>query len=83
MGLNAGHDTTASTLAMAVLLLQQHPAVWKRLVSEQVELSQHGPSISLASLNGRMAFTEAVIREVWRFMPSVPGTGRSRHRAIG
>ena len=66
-------------MAMAVLLLQQLPKVWERLVSEQTELAQHGPSISRASLNKAMPYTEAVIREVWRYQPTVPGTGEGMH----
>ena len=73
--LSTDHDTTASSLSMAVLLLQRHPHVWRKLVAEQVELSQHGPSISRSSLTKAMPFTEAVLREIWRYQPIVPGTG--------
>ena len=44
----AGHDTTSSSVAMSLLLLQQNPKAWGKLVAEQAEISQHGPEISLS-----------------------------------
>ncbi len=64
-------------MAMAVLLLQRHPEVWSKLVEEQAGLAQHGPRVSRSSLTTAMSYTEAVMREVWRYQPVVPGTGES------
>ena len=77
----AGHDTTSSSIAMATVLLQEHPEVWKKLVAEQLEISQHGPVITRGSLSKQMIYTEAVVREVWRYLRVIPGTGRRSLKA--
>lgn len=64
MGL-AGHETTASTLSWAMLLMGMHPAVWRRLVDEA---TAHDAPVTPKDL-AAFPFAEAVFREALRLYP--------------
>lgn len=63
----AGHETTANSLSFTFDLLARHPAAYRRLRAEAVEvLGDRDPT--LADL-GRMPYTKAVIEESLRLFP--------------
>ena len=71
--LNAGHETTATTLGFAFGLLDLHPAARERIQSEADALTSDTPGApDLPSL----AFTERAVRETLRLYPPAWGTGR-------
>ena len=71
--LNAGHETTATTLGFAFGLLDLHPDARERVEAEADALDPETPGASdLASL----AFTERAVRETLRLYPPAWGTGR-------
>jgi cytochrome P450 len=59
----AGHETTATTLAWAVERLRRHPAILNRMVAEALGGDEH-------------EYRDAVIREIQRTRPVIPGCGR-------
>lgn len=71
--LNAGHETTATTLTFAFALLSQHPQARERVEEEAAALAGRLPvSEDLESLD----FTQRVVRETLRLFPPAWGTGR-------
>ena len=72
----AGHDTTASTLGLALFHLAQQPAAMAALRREQAAVrAAHGAALTPAALRA-MPYAEAVLRETWRLHPVVPVVGR-------
>lgn len=71
--LNAGHETTATTLGFAFYLLSEHPEALRRVHAEADALGGRPPGFdSLKAL----AFTERVVRETLRLYPPAWSTGR-------
>lgn len=66
----AGHDTSASTLAGAVLLLAQHPEVLAGVLDEIDGALRGGPP-SVTDLP-RLALTDRIIQETMRLLPATP-----------
>nr|WP_236061954.1 cytochrome P450 [Actinacidiphila acididurans] len=66
----AGHETTASTLSWAFLLVDQHPEVRRRLHEEAVEVLGTGQPLTLADMH-RLTYTTQVLEEVMRLYPPV------------
>ncbi len=64
----AGHETTASTMAWAMLYLAKDRARWDRLVDEA--LAADGPPTTPEAL-AKFAFAEGVFREALRLHPPV------------
>lgn len=95
----AGHDTTSSMLSWAFYELSLTPRVLQSLQKELDTLlgTETDPSIvfsrileSGSDVLGRMTFTTAVIKEVWRLHPPAstarmtkPGTGYTLRTADG
>ncbi len=75
----AGHETTASTLAWALFLLAQHPAVEAQVLDEVEAASPAGilDPDSLASLTT----TRQVVQETMRLYPAAPLLLRTARRA--
>ena len=71
--LNAGHETTATTLGFAFGLLSQHSEVRARVEAEVDALGGRPPEH--ADLDG-LAYTQRVVRETLRLYPPAWGTGR-------
>lgn len=71
--LNAGHETTATTLGFAFTLLSQHPELLARVEREADGL--HGRPAVYADLES-LGFTHRVVRETLRLYPPAWGTGR-------
>ena len=71
--LNAGHETTATTLGFAFGLLSLHPEARERVEAEADALADDAPQ---ASDLPALAFTERVVRETLRLYPPAWGTGR-------
>lgn len=71
--LNAGHETTATTLGFAFGLLSLHPEARERVEAEADALGSDTPD---ASDLVKLAFTERVVRETLRLYPPAWGTGR-------
>jgi len=71
--LNAGHETTATTLGFAFGLLDLHPDARERVEAEADALD---PETSGASDLASLAFTERAVRETLRLYPPAWGTGR-------
>ena len=71
--LNAGHETTATTLGFAFGLLSQHPEAKQRVEAEADALAGRAPGA--ADLDS-LAFTSRVVRETLRLYPPAWGTGR-------
>ncbi|KAI9345170.1 cytochrome P450 [Zopfochytrium polystomum] len=69
----AGHETTSTTLTWALLHLADHPAVQARLHAE-VAAAIHSPSPDTLSydLVNSLRYTDAVVKETLRFIPTVP-----------
>lgn len=65
--LNAGHDTTASTLAWAWYLVDRHPAVEAKLFDEARAVLGRGP-LTLERL-AKLEYTERVLKETLRMYP--------------
>jgi cytochrome P450 len=71
--LNAGHETTATTLAFAFALLSENPQARERVEQEAATLGRRPATHEdLSSL----AFTQRVVRETLRLFPPAWGTGR-------
>lgn len=72
----AGHETTASTLTFAFILLSQHPQFKRRLMAEvqSVELDN---LLNLNAVRDALPFTHNVIREVMRLYPAGYVFGRT------
>lgn len=64
----AGHETSASALAWALLMLALYPAVQDRVATEAATLGD-APEFAAAS---KLRFTRDVFREVLRLYPPVP-----------
>eukprot|EP00775_Hariotina_reticulata_P013035 gene13035-13164_t len=72
----AGHDTSSTTLTLAMSNLQDHPEVVEKLRQEQQELvAKHGEPLTAAFLKD-MVYADAVIRETLRCDPIVAGLFR-------
>ncbi len=69
----AGHETTANTMAWAMLYLARDPARWSRLVDEA--LAADGPPTTPDAL-AKFPFAEGVFREALRLHPPVPFDSR-------
>lgn len=65
----AGHETSASALAWALLMLAMHPEAQERVAAEAAALPAEMPDFSALS---RLKFTRAVFRETLRLYPPVP-----------
>jgi len=65
----AGHETTASTLTWALLLLAQHPDVYTQLVEELSPLKGSAPS---AEQGDQFLLLDKVIKETMRLFPPLP-----------
>ncbi|WP_412543688.1 cytochrome P450 [Longispora sp. K20-0274] len=65
----AGHETTASTLAWTLYLIDKHPEVWQRLHDEAVEVL--GDRAPIYEDLHRLTYTSMVIEEVMRLYPPV------------
>jgi cytochrome P450 len=75
----AGHETTASAMAWAMIELGRTPEVWDRLVKE-VGTDRKTPT-SIAEMR-ELPFCEATIREVIRLHPPVPLFSRRTVKSI-
>lgn len=64
----AGHETSASALAWALLMLAMHPQVQEQVATEAEALGD-APEFAVIS---RLKFTRDVFREVLRLYPPVP-----------
>ena len=71
--LNAGHETTATTLGFAFTLLSQHPEARERVEQEADALQ--GRQATYDDLES-LGFTNRVVRETLRLYPPAWGTGR-------
>jgi cytochrome P450 len=71
--LNAGHETTATTLGFAFALLSQHPEALRRVECEADSLG--GRPATYSDLES-LGFTQRVVRETLRLHPPAWGTGR-------
>lgn len=73
--LAAGHETTASALTWAILLLCQHPEIQTRLRKDLQDAGLpdvRDPSSNVTTeLLDRIPYLEAVCSEVLRFIPPV------------
>ncbi|RYE84814.1 MAG: cytochrome P450 [Myxococcales bacterium] len=66
----AGHKTSASTLAWALFLLDQHPRVLESLVDELTS-KLHGEAPTIDQL-AELPLLDAVLRESMRLLPASP-----------
>jgi len=71
--LNAGHETTATTLGFAFTLLSRYPEMRARVEREADTLQ--GRPAAYSDLDA-LAFTSRVVRETLRLYPPAWGTGR-------
>jgi enediyne biosynthesis protein E7 len=71
--LNAGHETTATTLGFAFSFLSQHPDALLRVQAEADSLGGRPPAFDDL---GRLSFTYRVIQETLRLVPPAWGTAR-------
>ncbi|XP_063300848.1 25-hydroxyvitamin D-1 alpha hydroxylase, mitochondrial [Pelobates fuscus] len=71
----AGVDTISSTLSWSLYELARHPDIQAALYSEIKEVSQ-GQPIPSASEVARMPLMKAVVKEVLRLYPVIPGNAR-------
>ncbi|CAK5269104.1 unnamed protein product [Mycena citricolor] len=69
----AGHETTSTAVAWALLSLSQHPHVQARLRQEALAVSTDQPSMD--ELNG-LPYLDCVVRETLRLHSPVPNTNR-------
>ena len=74
----AGHETTATMLCWAFDLVLGDARVRSRLLRELEEAGAGAPDADLAAL-GRLEYLDAVIKEVLRVRPVIPGVGRRLH----
>jgi cytochrome P450/predicted ester cyclase len=65
----AGHETTAKALSWTIALLDQHPDVLARLLSEVRDHLGHGP-LTVKDLSN-LTYTQAVIDEALRLFPPI------------
>ena len=65
----AGHETTASTLSWTMHLVDRHPAVWRRLHDEAVEVL--GDRLPEHQDLHRLRYTTMVVEEAMRLYPPV------------
>jgi cytochrome P450 len=72
----AGHETSASALAWALLMLALHPEVQERVAAEVAAVGE----LSFGSLS-RLRLTRDVFREVLRLYPPVPMMVREARQA--
>ncbi|KAH7906430.1 614/534 cytochrome P450 [Hygrophoropsis aurantiaca] len=72
IGFFAGHETTANTLAFALILLARHPDEQDRLYSH-VKSVMKGHSVPTYSDMSLYTYTTAVINETLRMFPPVTG----------
>jgi len=70
----AGHETTATVLALALLRLAAEPA-WQQVLHDEIDAVVGDRSPSAEDLP-RLVWTERVVREVLRLWPSAPTTVR-------
>ena len=70
----AGHETTATTMDWFLVETFSHPEVLARVQQEVRDVLGEGACD--ASMTGRMPYLRAVINEVLRLHPPVPGVGR-------
>ncbi|KAG2468205.1 CP27B protein, partial [Polypterus senegalus] len=71
----AGVDTISSTLSWSLYELSRHPDVQSRLYQEIQEVLQ-GRALPSAADVGRMPLMKAVVKEVLRLYPVIPGNAR-------
>ena len=71
--LNAGHETTATTLAFAFALLSENPQARERVEQEAAKIGSG--SVTHEDLSC-LEFTQRVVRETLRLFPPAWGTGR-------
>lgn len=74
----AGHETTATAMAWAIFLLQQHPLEMAKLRKELSELGQTPDPNALAAL----PYLEAVCQETLRMYPPVVDVGRTVKKTL-
>ncbi|RUL87751.1 cytochrome P450 [Tautonia sociabilis] len=72
----AGHETTANTMAWIWLLLSRHPEVEARLHDELDEVLDGGRRPPEAADLPRLRYTDAVVTEALRVLPTVWLLGR-------
>jgi len=75
----AGHETTASALTWAVLLLAQHPHVYAKLVDEIAPLAGNAPTTEQTS---QLPLLDGVIKETLRLLPPLPFMIRNARAAF-
>ncbi|WVQ69800.1 uncharacterized protein L199_008020 [Kwoniella botswanensis] len=68
----AGSDTTAGTIAMGLYQLAKHPYVQETL---RTEISCYGDNLPYEQID-ELPYLDAVVKEVLRINPSLPGTVR-------
>ncbi|KAI9345169.1 cytochrome P450 [Zopfochytrium polystomum] len=74
----AGHETTSTTLTWALLHLAEHPDVQARLHAEiTAALPKLDPLLLSYDLANSLQYTDAVVKETLRFIPTVPFLYRS------
>ena len=66
----AGHETTATTLSWAFLLIDRHPEVRRRLHEEAVQVLGGSEPPTLADMH-KLTYTGQVLEEVMRLYPPV------------
>ncbi|GAY14714.1 cytochrome P450 [Mycobacterium sp. shizuoka-1] len=71
--LNAGHETTATTLGFAFHFLSQHPEARQRVEAEADALGHRAPTPDDVE---RLDFTRRVVMETLRLLPPAWGTSR-------
>jgi hypothetical protein len=81
----AGHDTSSTTLTLAMSNLQNHPEVVEKLRQEQQQVvAKHGEQLTAAALKD-MVYADAVIRWdvlhvcCWLFLPKGQSPGNVLH----
>ncbi|KAJ7275784.1 cytochrome P450 [Mycena rebaudengoi] len=71
--MQAGHETTANTLAWTLFELTQHPDVQEKLRTEilvtEQEIRAHGETEFTAAYFDKMSYTIAVMKETLRYHP--------------
>ncbi|KAJ7729151.1 cytochrome P450, partial [Mycena metata] len=82
--MQAGHETTATTMSWTILELTQHPEVQAKLRAEiqaaQRTINERGDTAFTATDFDSMAYTVAVMKEILRFHPVVFSTLREAAR---
>ncbi|OQU98959.1 hypothetical protein CLAIMM_04668 [Cladophialophora immunda] len=77
MLLNAGSETTATTLSAATYFTLSNPHTWQRLVKEVRDTFANEEDITAEKVNSELPFLLAVFNETLRLYPPVPtGFGR-------